>query len=1420
MHPRRARATAVAAAITLLATSWLILPQPASAGGGPNLALNKAATASSSNSPYAAGNVDDGNQATYWESSGTTLPQWAQVDLGSVTSVDQVVLRVPSGWGARTQTLSVQGSTNGSSFSNLVASAGYSFDPASGNVVTVNFDAASTRFVRVNVTANTGWASAQLSELEVHGTSGSASPNLAEGGTFSASSAGLPAAGAGDGDQGSYWESANGVFPQWLMVDLGAAKVVGKVVLRVPSGWETRTQTLSVQGSSDSSSFSDLVGSAGYGFNPAVGNVVTVSFAAVTTRYVRLVITANSGWPAGQISELEVYGPGGTQVDTTPPTAPGGLAFTEVVPGQVRLTWSASMDAVGVSGYEVFANGVLRTTVAGNVLTYTDTQPTSATVTYYVRARDAATNTSPAGNTVTRQGNTTDQTPPTAPGSLAYTQPTSGQIKLTWSASTDAVGVSGYEVYANGVLRTTVAGNVLTYTDSQPDTATVAYYVRARDAAGNLSAAGNTVTRNGTTGGTNLATGKMITASGSIFTFVPTNANDGSLTTYWEGSGNPSTLTVDLRAKANVSSVVLKLNPDSAWGARAQNIEVLSREGGSGNFTQLAAAATYNFNPGSGNTVTIPVSGLLSQVQLKINSNTGAPAGQIAEFQVIGTLAPAPDLTVTDLTWTPAAPTETDALTLKATVRNTGTASSAASNVNFYLGSTKVGTGPVGALAAGASAVVNLNLAARDAGSYPVSAKVDESDQLIELNELNNSYASPNDLVVGQVASSDLIASGLSWSPGNPAAGDTTAFSVAIRNQGTTASASGAHGISLQILDAGSTVVKTLTGSVNGTLAPGATSAPVNLGTWTAANGKYTVKVVLADDANELPVKRTNNTSNQPFFVGRGANLPFDMYEAEDGVLAGGASVVGPNRTIGDLAGEASGRKAVKLYTTGSSVEFTTRAATNTLVTRFSVPDGTTSNLNIYLNGTFLKAIDLTSRYSWMYGDEASPNNSPGPNPRHIYDEANIMLGTTVPAGAKIKLQKDAANSSTYAIDFVNTELATAIPNPDPAHYTVPAGFTQQDVQAALDRVRQNADLVGVYLPPGDYATANKFQVYGKATKVVGAGPWFTRFSTPQTQDGTDAGFDANATANGSTFSGFGFFGNYTSRIDGPGKVFNFSGVSNMTVDNIWVEHMICMFWATDVTNSTVKNSRIRDTWADGVNLTNGSSNNTITNIETRTSGDDSFALFPATDHSSRQETGNVFANLTSLLTWRAAGLAVYGGADNHFRNIYIADTLTYSGVTVGTLKFGGIPALGFESTPQTTFENISLVRDGGHFWGQQVFPALWIYSAEYPFRGLRFSDIDIVDPTYVGIMFQTKYSGSTPLMPITDTVFTNVSVSGAHRSGDAFDAKSGFGLWANPLPEAGQGPPVGSVTFNNLRLTDNVVDIQNTTPFTIIRNS
>ncbi|MGV9594975.1 discoidin domain-containing protein [Streptomyces tendae] len=1416
---------------TVVATSLLALGGPllsATAAGGPNIAVGDATAASSSHGEYGAANITDGNQGTYWQSGGSSLPQWVQTDLGATERIDEVVLRLPAGWESRDQTLSVQGSADGTSFSTLKTSATYAFDPGSGNTVTVSLPATQTRFVRVNITANTGWQAAQLSELEVHA-AGESSTNLAAGRRLTASSStGAYTPGNGnDGNKATYWESANNALPQWLQADLGSSRRVNRVALRLPDGWPNRSQTLKIQASENGSDFTDLTAAKAYTFDAAGGQSATITFDAATARYVRVLVTANTGQPAAQVSELEIYGP--ETGDTQAPTAPANLAFTEPATGQIKLTWNESSDDTAVTGYDIYADGELLTSVAGDVTTYTDTRPADTTVTYYVRAKDAAGNVSGNSNSVTRRADTGDTQAPTAPANLAFTEPATGQIKLTWGASTDNEGVTGYDVYANNKLRKSVAGDVTTYTDTQPASANVTYFVRAKDAAGNVSGDSNSVIRNGTRDGSNLAVGKPISASSHIHTYVAENANDNSTSTYWEGAAGsyPNTLTLKLGANADVDSVVLKLNPDTGWSKRTQNIQVLGRAQDASGLTSLVDAKDYVFDPASGgNSVTIPVGERAADIQLKFTSNTGATAGQVAEFQVVGTPAPNPDLEVTGLTTSPGSPVESDEITVSATVRNSGAADAPAGKVALRLGGTKVATADVPALKAGEQSTVSASLGAREAGSYELSAVADEANEIIEQNETNNTYTRPDPLVVKPVQSSDLVAAAVTTSPSSPAAGDDVTFKVALKNQGTQDSADGSHAVTLALLDANGDTVKTLTGAHSGVIAAGKTAPAVSLGTWKAANGSYSLKVTVADDTNELPVKRENNTSTQPLFVGRGANMPYDMYEAEDGTVGGGATVVGPNRTIGDIAGEASGRKAVHLDKTGEYVEFTTKADTNTLVTRFSIPDapgggGIDATLNVYVDGVMKKALPLTSKYAWLYGAEASPGNSPGAGaPRHIYDEAHIMLGETVPAGSTIRLQKDAANTTDYAIDFVNLEQVSAVPNPDPAAYAVPAGFSHQDVQNALDKVRMDTSgkLVGVYLPPGDYQTSSKFQVYGKAVKVVGAGPWFTKFHAPTTQDNTDIGFRAEASAKGSTFANFAYFGNYTSRIDGPGKVFDFSNTSDIVIDNIWNEHMVCLYWGANTDRMTIKNSRIRNMFADGINMTNGSTDNLVSNNDARATGDDSFALFSAIDAGGADMKNNLYENLTTTLTWRAAGLAVYGGYNNTFRNIHIADTLVYSGITISSLDFG-YPMNGFGTDP-TTFENVSIVRAGGHFWGGQTFPGIWVFSASKVFQGIRVNNVDIVDPTYSGIMFQTNYVGGQPQYPIKDTVFTDVSVTGAHKSGDEFDAKSGFGLWANEMPEAGQGPAVGEVTFNGLKLGDNAVDIRNTTStFKIIRN-
>ncbi|SFF80054.1 Right handed beta helix region [Streptomyces mirabilis] len=134
---------------------------------GTNLAAGKPTSESSHTDVYPSSNVTDGSQGSYWESANNTFPQWVQVDLGSARSASRVVLQLPATWGARTQTLTLGGSTDGTTFTTLKSSADYTFDPSTRNTVTLTFPAATQRYFRVTVTANNGWPAGQVSEFQI-----------------------------------------------------------------------------------------------------------------------------------------------------------------------------------------------------------------------------------------------------------------------------------------------------------------------------------------------------------------------------------------------------------------------------------------------------------------------------------------------------------------------------------------------------------------------------------------------------------------------------------------------------------------------------------------------------------------------------------------------------------------------------------------------------------------------------------------------------------------------------------------------------------------------------------------------------------------------------------------------------------------------------------------------------------------------------------------------------------------------------------------------------------------------------------------------------------------------------------------------------------------------------------------------------
>ncbi|MET0933747.1 MAG: fibronectin type III domain-containing protein [Mycetocola sp.] len=176
------------------------------------------------------------------------------------------------------------------------------------------------------------------------------------------------------------------------------------------------------------------------------------------------------------------------------PSRPTGLVFSGTSATATTLSWTASTDDVGVTGYDVYRGGALVGSVTGTTFTNTGLTPLTA-YSYTVVARDGAGHSSLAS--VAASVTTTaapDTTAPTAPV-LSRTGVTGTTVSLSWTASTDNVAVASYLVYRGASLVGTIpVSSARTFTDTGLTAgSTYTYTVKAQDAAGNLSVASNTV---------------------------------------------------------------------------------------------------------------------------------------------------------------------------------------------------------------------------------------------------------------------------------------------------------------------------------------------------------------------------------------------------------------------------------------------------------------------------------------------------------------------------------------------------------------------------------------------------------------------------------------------------------------------------------------------------------------------------------------------------------------------------------------------------------------------------------------------------------------------------------------------------------------------------------------------------------------
>lgn len=442
-----------------------------------------------------------------------------------------------------------------------------------------------------------------------------------------------------------------------------------------------------------------------------------------------------------------------------------------------------------------------------------------------------------------------------------------------------------------------------------------------------------------------------------------------------------------------------------------------------------------------------------------------------------------------------------------------------------------------------------------------------------------------------------------------------------------------------------------------------------------------------------------------------GAITPFITVEAESGTLAGGAvvSAFSPGSTVPTLPTpqlEASGKAYVGLTNSGSSVSIVNPVANaNAIVIRASIPDaasggGITATLNLYVGGTFRQALTLSSKQSWNYYQSTTTPDDPNGG-GHAYKFYNadraFIIGTAIPAGTVVKLQKDSTNSAAYYnIDCVDFENVPA-PLTQPANslsitsspYFADSTFTH-DSTAVIEKCISDALSQGktVWVPPGKFMlnSTNSGGLNLTGVTLNGAGVWYSTLyrniplPPPTTPWRSTINLGTNSTITDVLIDSTAIYRDIGG-VSGDDYGLSSSG-NNWLVQRVWIEHCDADWMGGQ--NSTFRDSRIQDGWADGINFNNGNAANpallgfnlTATNNFIRNSGDDGLAIYSSAGTSGTLPLMHdcTMINNTVVSPWWANGVGLYGGTNMVIRGNLIADCGCNSGITIERFGSTGHP--------------------------------------------------------------------------------------------------------------------------------------------------
>ena len=550
--------------------------------------------------------------------------------------------------------------------------------------------------------------------------------------------------------------------------------------------------------------------------------------------------------------------------------------------------------------------------------------------------------------------------------------------------------------------------------------------------------------------------------------------------------------------------------------------------------------------------------------------------------------------------------------------------------------------------------------------------------------------------------------------------------------------------------------------------------------------------------------------------------MPYVRYEAEAGSAGGGAI----SRTAFDFdpaktASEASNRHYLGLPVNGAYVQWTVTNVSDGVTLRFTLPDnaagdGVSGSLEVQINGAKVKTIYPGSYWAWTYFVSSHPQNTPGARPRMRFDEIHFGLPAKLQPGDVLKLVKTNGDAYEYGIDFVELEEV-------PPALGKPAGFVSVTDHGASgtdgysdSAAFQNAWAAakaagtGLYIPPGRFLLQYQWWL-GDTTNLAiqGAGIWHTEvfFSTKAVGGG---GIYAGANTENLDISHFFMGSALNERHIVPGQVSNYKAFdgafgSGSSIHHMWITHFEAGTWCGEYAapirvteNFDFAHNRVRGTYADGVNFTQGTRYSTVRQCSFRDNGDDAMAVWPDNTAGAPEARHNTFRNNTVEFLYRAGGAGIFGGFGHEIHHNLFVDGTDSSGVRF-TEDF---PGYHFENNTQIrVYENTFIGRGTSlDLWNQ---PQGAIQISGEGVRHVYFENNDILDSPRHAIQLR----GGTNLF------FTNMAVRVTGL--DSINAPGGAAIRQYELG--------GSATFRNLVLADienNPAILQETGGYTLAVNN